>query len=186
MSKLAIIVASTRPARKGIGVARWFYEFAQSHSDFELDFVDLAEVNLPVYNESAHPRLKQYEHEYTRAWSARIEAADAFVFVTPEYNYSTPPALVNALDYLYQEWNYKAAAFVSYGGQSGGLRAVQVTKQLLTTLKVVPIVEALALPFFNQYLNESGEFNATESHQKSAQELLKELGRWTEALKTLR
>ena len=95
-----------------------------------------------------------------------MREADAYVFVTPEYNFGTPPALINALDYVYLEWNYKAAGFVSYGGLSGGTRSVQMTKQVLTTLKVVPIYEAVNIPFFNQFMKD-GKFQGNESHQKA-------------------
>lgn len=186
MSKLAIVTVSTRPGRKGAAIAQWFYEQAQNQGQFDVEIIDLAAVNLPLFNENGHPRLKQYEYEHTKAWSAQIEAIDSFVFVTPEYNYSCPPSLVNALDYLYSEWNYKAAGFVSYGGLSGGTRAVESTKQLLTTLKMVPIVEAVNIPFFPQHVSEDGQFQATETHNKSAQVLLDELFKWEQALKTLR
>ncbi len=186
MSKLHTIIASTRPGRRGPVVARWFHEFAVQHGKFEAELVDLAEFHLPLLNEPAHPRLKQYQHEATKAWSASVEAADAFVFVTPEYNFGPPPSLLNALNYLYQEWNYKPAAFVSYGGISGGLRAVQMEKLTLTTLKMVPIVEQVTIPLFTQYINDEDVFVPTEMHDKSASDLLDELFRWTEALKPLR
>src|SRR3954465_5177489 len=142
---LHTIVCSTRPGRVGLSVARWFHEIATQHGGFDAKLVDLAEFNLPVYDEPKHPSLQQYEHEHTKRWSASVSAADAFVFVTPEYNYGPPPSVLNALDYVYKEWNYKPAAFVSYGGVSGGLRAVQGTKQTLTTLKMVPLVEAVVI-----------------------------------------
>src|SRR5690606_31558155 len=147
MPKLQIIIASTRPGRQGPAVAKWFTDAAERHGAFEVELVDLAEVNLPLLDEPNHPRLKEYEHEHTIAWSRKIDEADAFVFVTPEYNSSSPPALVNALNYLYQEWNYNPVGFVSYGGISGGLRSVQMTKNIVTTLKMVPIVEAVSIPF---------------------------------------
>jgi NAD(P)H-dependent FMN reductase len=151
-----------------------------------VELVDLAEVNLPLMDEPAHPRLQLYEHAHTRAWSARVAAADAFVFVTPEYNYGVPPSLVNALDYLVQEWAYKPCAFVSYGGVSGGTRSVQMAKQIVTTLKMMPMQEAVAIPFFAQYIDEQGLFVPPESHEHAAEVMLKELHRWTAALKPLR
>ena len=118
--RLNVIVASTRPGRVGIHVGRWAHGVAAAHPAFEARLVDLAEFALPVYDEPRHPRLRQYEHAHTRAWSASVAAADAFVLVTPEYNHGPTPALINALDYVYHEWHYKPAAFVSYGGVSGG------------------------------------------------------------------
>ena len=98
--RLNIIIGSTRPGRVGPSIAAWFETHARAHAGFEPVLVDLADFNLPVYDEPNHPRLRQYVHDHTKAWSASVEAADAFVFVTPEYNYFAPPALVNALDYV--------------------------------------------------------------------------------------
>lgn len=186
MPRLHTVIASTRPGRKGAAVGQWFHEFAGHHGKFETALVDLAEFNLPLLDEPAHPRLRQYEHEHTKAWSASVEAADAFVFVTPEYNYGPPASLINALDFLYSEWNYKPVGFVSYGGVSGGLRSVQMTKQIVTTLKMVPLVEAVPIPFFSQHIDDTGTFVPAEIHEKSATEMLDELLRWAEALKPLR
>jgi NAD(P)H-dependent FMN reductase len=185
--RLHIILGSTRPGRVGATVARWFHDSAIEHGRFDpVELVDLAEFGLPVYDEPRHPVLQQYEHEHTRRWSASVAAADAFVFVTPEYNYGPAPALLNALDYVYKEWNYKPAAFVSYGGMSGGIRAVQVTKQTLTTLKMVPLVEAVVVQMVAQQLDEDKQFKPSEVHVSSAKTMLDELLRWAEALKPLR
>ena len=182
---LHTVICSTRPGRVGLSVAQWFHEIARQHAAFDAKLVDLAEFNLPIYDEPKHPVLQQYEHEHTKRWSASVSAADAFVFVTPEYNYGPPPSLLNALNYVYKEWNYKPAAFVSYGGVSGGLRAVQVEKQTLTTLKMVPIVEAVVIQMVSQQMSE-GRFTAKEVQEKSAKPMLDELARWAEALKSLR
>jgi NAD(P)H-dependent FMN reductase len=155
-------------------------------SQFDAQLVDLAEFNLPLYDEPFHPTLRKYQHEHTRRWSASVESADAFVIVTPEYNFNPPPSLVNALDYLYGEWNYKPVAFVSYGGISGGMRSVQAAKQLVTTLKMVPLVEAVTIPFVSQHVDEHGVFAPNELHVKSASAMLTELFRWSEALRALR
>lgn len=184
--KLHTILSSTRPGRVGAAVAHWFHGVAAAHGTFDAELVDLASFNLPVYDEPRHPVLQQYEHEHTKRWAASVAAADAFVFVTPEYNYGPTPALLNALDYVYKEWNYKPAAFVSYGGISGGLRAVQVTKNTLTTLKMVPIVEAVAIPMVAQQLDEDKRFKPTDMHTNSAKAMLDELQRWAEALKPMR
>jgi len=184
--KLHVVIGSTRPGRVGPSIASWFHGLAVEHGKFEATLVDLAEFDLPVYDEPKHPVLQQYEHEHTKRWSASVAAADAFVFVTPEYNYGPTPALLNALDYVYKEWNYKPAAFVSYGGISGGIRAVQVTKQTLTTLKMVPIVEQVTIPFVAQQLGEDKAFKPSDVHVSSATAMLDELLRWAEALKPLR
>lgn len=185
MLKLHVIVASTRPGRIGLPIATWFLERAKAHGKFDVALVDLKEVNLPLLDEPKHPKMGQYEHAHTKAWSATVKAGDAFVFVTPEYNFSTSPALLNALDFLYSEWNYKPAAFVSYGGISAGLRAVQMTKQTLTTLNMMPIVEAVAIPFAMKQV-EGGAFKANEANDKAATAMLDELLRWAEALAPMR
>jgi len=184
-SRLHVIVASTRPGRVGLPVAEWFYGIARDHAGFETELVDLAAFNLPVYDEPKHPVMQQYAHEHTKRWAASVAAADAYVFVTPEYNFNPPPSLVNALNYVYKEWNYKPAAFVSYGGVSGGLRAVQSAKLLLTTLKIVPINEAVTIQMVGQHVKD-GTFTPNEHHVQSAKGLLPELLRWTNALKTMR
>jgi NAD(P)H-dependent FMN reductase len=186
MPNLQVVIASTRPQRTGVPVAQWFVDRAKGHGKFDVELVDLKEVGLPLLDEPKHPRLRQYEHEHTKAWSARVASADAFVFVTPEYNYSAPAPLVNALDYLFHEWHYKPCAFVSYGGVSGGLRAVQMAKGLVTTLRMMPIPEGVPIPFVQTQIDESGRFKGGEPHEASTKALLDELFRWTEALRPLR
>jgi NAD(P)H-dependent FMN reductase len=186
--KLGVIVASVRDGRAGQPVAEWFAGVARAHGAFDVEMLDLKTWDLPMLSEPHHPRLRQYTQEKTKQWSAAVEACDAFVIVTPEYNFGAPPALINALDHVYQEWNYKPAGFVSYGGVSGGLRSVQHTKAMLTTFKIVPMVEAVAIPFIVK-LVENGTFNAGENnakHAKSAELMLDELARWTKALNALR
>ena len=187
MMHLQIVIVSTREQRQGPAVAKWFLGQAEKHAGFELELVDLAEVNLPLLDEPHHPRLANYMHEHTKRWSAIVSRADAFVFVTPEYNYSSPPSLVNALDYLLREWAYKPAAFVSYGGISGGTRSVQMTKQIVTSLRMMPIVEAVNIPMFTQYIDHhTHEFKPTEAQEKAAVAMLDELARWAAALRPLR
>ena len=185
MPSLHVVVASVREGRVGLAIAQWFNAAAQAHAGFDVELVDLKTVNLPLFDEPNHPRLQKYVHEHTRAWSAKVAGADAFVFVTPEYNFGTPPALNNALNYLYVEWNYKPAAFVSYGGISGGLRSVQMTKQTLGALKMVPIVEAVTIPFFSQHMKD-GVFSPAPTHGQAATTMLNELARWADALHVLR
>jgi NAD(P)H-dependent FMN reductase len=184
--KLKVILSSTRPGRVGATVAEWFHGLAVEHGGFEVELLDLAAIDLPMYDEPRHPALRQYEYEHTKRWAASIGAADAFVLVIPEYNGGTTPALVNALNYVYREWNYKPAAFVSYGGISGGVRAVQFTRQILNTLKIVPVVEGVIIPMVAQQLDEQKRFKPTEMHQSSAKTMLNELVRWAEALKPMR
>jgi len=135
--KLTVIIASVREGRQGEAVARWFVERATQHGKFDVEVADLKEHNLPIFDEPHHPRLKKYVHDSTKQWSALVDGSDAFVFVTPEYNYTMPPALVNALDTLYHEWTYKPVGFVSYGGVSGGIRSVQTAKLMVTGFKMM-------------------------------------------------
>lgn len=186
LPKLHIVICSTRPGRVGPSVAHWFHEFADKHDKFDAQLVDLADFKLPVYDEPIHPRLQEYQHEHTKRWSASVTAADAYVFVTPEYNYSPPPSLVNALDFVYREWNYKPCGFVSYGGVSGGLRAVQAVKMQVTTLKMMPMMEGVTVPMVPNHIDEEDVFHSNELIDDSAVTLLDELLRWTTGLKAMR
>ena len=183
---LHIIICSTSPSRVGPAIAQWTQQAALSNDQFDAQVVDLESFNLPVFDEPEHPRLQKYQHAHTKAWSASVQAADAFVFVLPEYNFGPPSALLNAMNYLVREWQYKPAAFVSYGGMSGGLRAVQVTKQLLTTLKIMPMLEAVAIPNVGQHLDAQKTFVPNDLHTSSATAMFDELYRWTQAMKPLR
>jgi NAD(P)H-dependent FMN reductase len=187
MATLGVVVASTREGRVGIAVGEWFVAAVRAHGRVDPTLIDLKELALPMLEERHHPRLRKYEQEKTKAWSATVASQDAFVFVTPEYNHGTPPGLVNALDHVYIEWNYKAAAFVSYGGMSGGIRGVQMTKPILTALKMVPLVEAVAIPFVTRLLDPgTGAFKGEEQYDKAAVVMLDELTRWTGALASMR
>jgi NAD(P)H-dependent FMN reductase len=185
MPRLHVVTVSTRPGRTGPVIASWFLDRARAHGGFEVRSVDLAEVALPMFDEPRHPRLRQYEHAHTRAWSAQVIEADAFVLVTPEYNYSSPPSLMNALDYLVLEWGYAPVGFVSYGGASGGLRSVQMSKQLVTALNMMPIPNGVSLPHVSQTI-EAGRLVAGDSQDRAAAAMLDELLRWTTALSSLR
>jgi len=186
MYNLKIISSTVRPGRKGPFVAAWITTLAKEHGGFNVELLDLGEIKLPMMDEANHPRLKKYMHEHTKKWSAVIEEADAFIFVTAEYDYNYPAPLRNALEYLSQEWAYKAAGIVSYGGISAGTRAANSLKADLSTFKMVPIAEAVNFPFFNQNINEAGEFIANELAEKSAHVMLKELLRWTKGLKIIK
>jgi len=183
--KLHVITASVRDERAGLAVSEWFLEVARSHGGFDVRHIDLKDVHLPLLHEPHHPALQKYQHDHTKAWSQMVRDADVFAFVTPEYNFGSPPSLINALDYVYVEWNYKAAGFVSYGGLSGGTRSVQMTKQILTTLKMVPMYEAVNIPFYTQFMKD-GTFAGNDTHRKAAVALLDELAKWDTALRTLR
>lgn len=186
MHKLVVLIASTREQRAGPAVAKWVVEQVAKHGVFEHRLVDLKEVALPLLDEPIHPMKRQYKNAHTKAWSEIVAGADAFVFVTPEYNYGMPPALLNALDYVFHEWNYKPVGFVSYGGLSGGTRSVQMSKLVVTSLKMMPLPEAVNFPFFMKLIDANGILQAEPAQLESAKKMLDELDRWTTALKPLR
>src|SRR5438477_4330993 len=174
MPKLTVVLGSVREGRVCEPVANWFVDRAKHHGKFDVQVADLKALNLPILNEPHHPRLKKYVHETSKQWSAIVGGSEAFVFVMPEYNYSTAPALVNALDTVYHEWTYKPVGFVSYGGVSGGMRAVQTTKLMVTGFKMMPMIEAVNIPFFSQLI-EGGVFKSNDVHDKAAPVMLDEL-----------
>lgn len=186
MPTLQVIIASTRPGRAGLPIAEWFSAAARRHGAFELDVVDLLELDLPFLDEPNHPRLRQYTKQHTWDWSARAEAADAFVFVMPEYNFGFNAPLKNALDFLHGEWAYKPVGFVSYGGVAAGTRAVQMIKQVVTSLRMTPVFDAVYVPFFRQFMDEAGVVRANETMETAATAMLDELVRLERALRPLR
>jgi len=180
---LQIIIASTRPGRVGPSVASWINERAIAHGGFDVELIDLAEVNLPMFDEPKHPRFRQYVHQHTKDWSATIDRADAFIFVVPEYNYGFNAAIKNAIDYLNAEWQHKPVGFVSYGGVAAGTRAVQMLKQVVTTLKMV---DAVNIPFVQQFLDADRKLQPNDIMEAAATAMLDELVRWTASLRALR
>ncbi len=186
MLSLKIILASTRPDRKGPAVASWIFNHASAMNEFDTELLDLAKINLPFLDEPQLPRLKKYTREHTRNWSRVIESADAFILVTAEYNHGYPAPLKNALDYLYHEWNYKPVAFVSYGGIAGGTRAVQQLKQVVAAQKMTPVTEAVTIPFIAEHMDENGRFPGSDSFDAAAKKMLVELAAWAAALSGLR
>jgi NAD(P)H-dependent FMN reductase len=186
MYNLKIISSTVRPGRKGPVIARWITELARKNGNFNVEMIDLGELNLPMMNEPNHPVMKNYHHEYTKRWSATIDEADAFIFVTAEYDYNYPAPLRNALEYLSQEWGYKAAGIVSYGGVSAGTRGANALKADLSTFRMVPLIESVNFPFFQQNINDENEFVANETSEKAAQNMLKQLLRWTKGLKAIK
>jgi len=183
---LQIVIGSTRPGRVGLPVAEWFQEKAVEHGAFEVELVDLAAVGLPFLDEPELPRFGRYVHQHTRDWSATVSRADAFVFVTPEYNHGPSAAMKNAIDFLHAEWQYKPLGFVSYGGIAAGARAVQMLKQFVLPLKMTPLFETVAIPLVEQFLDEERQFRSNEILDAAAAMMLTELHRVSEALRPLR
>ncbi|MCW3066053.1 MAG: NADPH-dependent reductase [Solirubrobacterales bacterium] len=186
MPDLSIIIASTRPGRAGLPIGTWFAERARVHGGFDVRVIDLADVNLPMYDEPDHPRLRRYRNRHTKNWSATIEAADALVFVTPEYNHGYPASLKNAIDFLHEEWAYKPVGFVSYGGVAAGTRAVQQLEPVVCAVRMIPVVAAVNIPFHPQFLDDEGRVQANEIMEQAAVAVLDELGRTEAVLRPLR
>jgi len=173
--RLGVVVASVRPGRIGDRIAVWLAGQAREHGDFEVDLIDLAEVDLPAkVDEPNHPVVGDYVHYYTKEWSKRIAACQAFVIVTPEYNHGYPASLKNALDLVNQEWWYKPVGFASYGGVSGGLRAVQQLKQVVVCLRMIPVAEGFIAPFGAAQIRD-GVFEPNDTQVAGTKALLEEL-----------
>jgi hypothetical protein len=187
-NELHVIVCSTRPGPVGVGlpVGEWFFTQARKHGRFDAELIDLATSDLPMYDEPKHPSLQQYRHEHTKRWSAKVASADAYVFVTPEYNFGPPPALVNALNYVSEVWNYKRAGLVSYGGISGGLRAVQDGETHLDHTRGNSAGGSRRHPDGRAASRRRRVPRGNEIQTQAAGVLLTELDRWAEALKRLR
>jgi NAD(P)H-dependent FMN reductase len=181
-----IIVGSTRPGRVGSAVGEWLADAAREHGGMQVELIELADVDLPLFDEAQHPRFGQYEHEHTRRWSTTVDRADAFVFVIPEYNHGLNGAVKNAIDFLNREWRYKPAGICSYGGVSAGARAAEQLIPILTVLKVVPLAEAIPIPFIRQFVDDDGRIEPNEVMEKAAPAMFTELLRYVEAMAVLR
>ena len=184
MPKIAIILGSTRPGRNGEAVARWVLENASRRTDAEFELVDLLDFNLPHLDEAIPPSMGQYSQPHTKAWAEKIAQFDGYVFVTPEYNHSTSGALKNAIDFLYGEWNNKAAGFVSYGS-SGGTRAVEHLRLVMAELQVATVRTQVALGLMTDFVN-FREFTPQPFQAQSLGGMLDQLVAWSSALAPLR
>jgi NAD(P)H-dependent FMN reductase len=184
MLRIAIIIGSTRPGRKGEAVGKWAYNVARKRTDAEFELVDIAEFNLPLLDEPMPAMFGQYSHEHTRVWSAKIASFDGYVFVTPEYNHGTSGALKNAIDFLYQEWTNKAAGFVAYGGAMGA-RAVEHLRLVLAELQIATVRSQVGLSLFTDFENFS-VFKPAEIQEKNVNNMLDHLIAWSGALQPLR
>jgi NAD(P)H-dependent FMN reductase len=184
MLKFAIIIGSTRPGRVGEAVARWVYELAKKRSDAEFELVDIKDFNLPLLDEPVPPSQGKYSKEHTKRWAAKVASFDGYVFVTPEYNHGTSGALKNAIDFLYAEWNNKAAGFVGYGS-AGGARAVEHLRLVMAEVQVATVRNQVALSLFTDFENYT-TFKPASHHEKSVGGMLDQLVAWGGALKGLR
>jgi NAD(P)H-dependent FMN reductase len=184
MLKIAIIIGSTRPGRNGEAVAKWVHAIAQKPSDAEFELVDIKDFNLPLLDEPVPAAMGNYSKPHTKAWGAKIDSFDGYVFVTPEYNHGMNGALKNAIDFLYREWNNKAAGFVGYGA-AGAARAVSQLRAVMAYLQVATVQNQVQLSLVTDFENFT-VFKPAEHHEKSVNTMLDQLVAWASALKTLR
>jgi NAD(P)H-dependent FMN reductase len=184
MLKVAIITGSTRPGRKSETVARWVYDIAAKRSDATFEVVDFADFHLPLLDEPVPPSMDQYSKPHTKAWAAKIGSFDAFVFVTPEYNHGTSGALKNAIDFLFKEWNNKAAGFVGYGG-AGGVRAVESLRLVMGEIKVADVRAQVALSLYSDFENFS-TLKPRPQQEAAVNAMLDDLVAWGQALQAMR
>lgn len=184
MLRIAVIIGSTRPGRNGEAVARWVYELARKRVDAEFELVDIKDFNLPLLDEPVPPSQGQYTKEHTKAWAAKIDSFDAYVFVTPEYNHSTSGALKNAIDFLYKEWNNKAAAFVGYGGAMG-TRAVEHLRLVMGELMVADVRAQVGISLYTDFENFSA-FKPAAHQEQAVNNMLDQVIAWGGALRVLR
>lgn len=184
MLKIAVIVGSTRPGRKAEDVARWVLEIAKLRGDAGFELVDIADFGLPLLDEPVPPSMGKYSKEHTKKWAARIAEFDGYVFVTPEYNHGISGALKNAIDYLYAEWNNKAAGFVGYGS-AGGVRAVEALRLVMGELQVADVRAQVMLSLRTDFENYT-TFKPADYHNQSVETMLDQLVSWSRAMRTVR
>ncbi len=184
MTRIGIILGSTRPNRNGEQVARWVYDIAASRTDAEFELVDLRDYPLPHLDEPLPPSMGQYQNEHTKQWADKIASFDGFVFVTPEYNHSTSGVLKNAIDYLFAEWANKAAGFVSYGSV-GGARAAEQLRLIAGELQMADVRQQVALSLMTEFENFS-VFKPGDYNQAALNTLLDQVIAWSTALAPLR
>ena len=186
MLNVAIIIGSTRPERVGESVARWVHGLAKARKDAEFELVDIKDYNLPLLDEPIPPSMGKYSKEHTKRWAAKIATFDAFIFVTPEYNHGYPAALKQAIDLPRRQWQAKPVAFVSYGGMSGGLRAVEQLRQVFAELHTVTVRDSVSFPNYGRLFDGSGRPTDAAGAEAAAKKMLDQLAWWASALRTAR
>ena len=188
---LKIIIGSTRPNRFSEKPAGWIFEHAKARPEFSTELLDLREYPMPFFNEPVSPSSKKepYTEPTVVKWTAKIAEADGFVIVTPEYNHGYPAVLKNALDYVYQEWNNKPVAFISYGSVMGA-RSIEQLRAIAIELQLVPIRNAVHIPS-DVYVKVAGiggspDPTALKALDEKAKGLLDQLSSWMRTLKASR
>lgn len=184
MTRIAIVIGSTRPGRRAEAVAKWVHSHAAQRTDAMFELVDIADYDLPLLDEPFPPTMGKYTKPHTKVWAAKIATFDGFVFVTPEYNHGTSAALKNAIDFLYAEWNNKAAGFVGYGGV-GGARAVENLRLVMGEMQVADVRAQVALSLFTDFENFT-TFNPDAQHASALNTMLDQVVAWSRALAAVR
>ena len=182
--RIAIILGSTRPGRRGDQIASWVLETANAHGGADFELIDLADYGLGNLDEAGNPTHQNYAHDHTRRWSRLIAGFDGYVFVVPEYNHALPGAVKNALDYVYREWNDKAAGIVSYGGWAAGVRAAEALRLILAELQVATVRAQPAILLHPTFT--TGVFVPGEGHADVVNLMLDQLIAWSTALRGVR
>ena len=185
MLKIGIITGSTRQNRKSLKIATKLKKWADKRGDAEYELVDLADFNLPMYNEPIAALYSQdYQAPEARSWSEKIDSLDGFIFVVPEYNHGIPSVLKNAIDYLYHEYTDKVAGIVSYGSL-GGTRAAESLRLILAGFQIATISTSLSLSIRTDFDSEE-QFTPADLHEGIFNKLVDRLLSWGEPLKIIR
>jgi NAD(P)H-dependent FMN reductase len=184
MIDVAIILGSTRPGRRAEPIARWIHGIAGKRGDARFELVDIADFRLPFLDEPTPAMMQKYTQPHTRKWAAKIDSFDAFVFVTPEYNHGISASLKNAIDFLYREWNNKAAGFVGYGGGDGA-RGVEQLRLIMAEMQVATVRAQVGLSLFTDFEN-FHVFKPAPSREAAVTSMLDQLVAWGGALKAVR
>ena len=184
MIDVAIILGSTRPGRRAEPIARWIYGIAGKRGDARFELVDIADFKLPLLDEPMPAMMHKYTQLHTRNWAAKIGSFDAFVFVTPEYNHGISASLKNAIDFLYREWNNKAAGFVGYGAGEG-TRGVEQLRLIMAEMQVATVRAQVGLSLFTDFEN-FHVFKTAPNRETAVTSMLDQLVAWGGALKTVR
>lgn len=182
--RIAIIIGSTRPGRRGPEVAQWVHGIAGRRSSATYDLVDLAEINLPLLDEPVPPAMGPPTKEHTKQWAAKIAGYDGFVIVTPEYNHGPPASLKNALDFLFKEWSNKSVGFVGYGG-TGAVRSVDMLRMICSNLELADVRAQVSLTFAADFENFK-TFRPLPHQEKTLNQVFDQVEAWAGALKPLR
>jgi len=184
MIKIGIVIGSTRPGRNAEQVAHWVLENAKKRGDAEYELVDLKDYNLPLLDEPVPPSLGKYSKPHTKSWAQKVASLDAFVFVAPEYNHGMTAALKNAIDFVYAEWNNKAAGFVSFGS-AGGARAVEQLRTVMGEVQVADVRQQVLFNLHADFENYS-VLKPNAMHETLLGTMLDQLVGWGGAMKRLR